>query len=123
LQGHGELILVVDDEPLILLTAKATLESNGYQVLTANNGQVAVEIFRDKHPEIAAVLLDIMMPVLDGPETMKAMKSIDPSVKIIAASGLRLAERPAAESAAGFLKKPYSDCELLKMLSEFFQHP
>ena len=124
-QGHGEIILIVDDEPFILLTAKATLESNGYKVLTANDGLVAVEMFRNKHEEIAAVLLDMMMPVLDGPATMKAMKAIAPNVKIVAASGLRLAERPAAALAAGaigFLKKPYSDSELLKMLAEFIQH-
>jgi PAS domain S-box-containing protein len=120
-EGHGELILIVDDEPLILLTTKATLETSGYRVLTANGGQAGLDTFRAQHGEIAAVLLDMMMPGMDGPTAMRAIKAIDPAVKIIAASGLRLAERPAEALAAGaitFLKKPFSDSELLKTLAE-----
>lgn len=125
-QGHGEMILVVDDEPFILLMAKATLESNGYQVLTAKDGRAAVELYRDRQPGIAAVLVDMMMPVMDGPATITMLKALDPNVKIIAASGLRLAERPAAALAAGairFLKKPFSDSELLLTLSQILHAP
>ena len=119
-EGNGELILVVDDEPLILLMTKATLESSGYKVLTANGGAAALQLFRDRYRDIAAVLLDMMMPGMDGPTTMQAIKAIAPDVKIIAASGLRLTERPAEALAAGaiaFLKKPFSDTELLQTLS------
>jgi DNA-binding response OmpR family regulator len=57
-------ILVVDDEPRYIRLMEANLTSEGYQVITALNGQEAVEIVADKHPEL--VLLDIMMPVVDG---------------------------------------------------------
>ncbi len=120
-EGRGEQILIVDDEPLILVTAKAVLESSGYRVLTARGGAEALELFRERHRDIAAVLLDMMMPGIDGPTAMAAMKTIDPQVKIVAASGLRLAQRPAEAFAAGaiaFLKKPYSDSELLRTLAK-----
>ena len=119
-EGRGERILIVDDEPLILVTAKAVLEASGYRVLTARGGAEALELFREQHRDISAVLLDMMMPGIDGPTAMAAMKVIDRNVKIIAASGLRLAQRPAEAFAAGaiaFLKKPFSDGELLQTLA------
>ena len=112
--------MIVDDEPLILVTAKAVLEASGYRVLTARGGAEALELFREQHRDISAVLLDMMMPGIDGPTAMAAMKVIDRNVKIIAASGLRLAQRPAEAFAAGaiaFLKKPFSDGELLQTLA------
>ncbi len=119
--GRGEQILIVDDELLILVTAKAVLEASGYRVVTARGGAEALDLFRERHCGIAAVLLDMMMPGMDGPTAMAAMKAIDPNVKIIAASGLRLAQRPAEAFAAGaiaFLKKPFSDSELLHTLAK-----
>ncbi len=123
-EGRGERILIVDDEPLILVTAKAVLEASGYRVLTARGGAEALELFRERHRDIAAVLLDMMMPGMDGPTAMAAMKALDPRVKIVAASGLRLAQRPAEALAAGaiaFLKKPYSDSELLQTLTKLLR--
>ena len=120
-EGRGEQILIVDDEPLILVTAKAVLEASGYRVLTARGGAEALDSFRERHRDIAAVLLDMMMPGVDGPTAMAAMRAIDPNAKIVAASGLRLAQRPAEAFAAGaiaFLKKPYSDSELLRTLAK-----
>ena len=113
--------MIVDDEPLILVTAKAVLEASGYRVLTARGGAEALDSFRERHRDIAAVLLDMMMPGVDGPTAMAAMRAIDPNAKIVAASGLRLAQRPAEAFAAGaiaFLKKPYSDSELLRTLAK-----
>ncbi|CAN5140376.1 hypothetical protein BH11PLA2_BH11PLA2_32890 [soil metagenome] len=60
------------------------------------------------------------MPMMDGPTTMRAMQQVQPDVKIIAASGLRLPESM-AERAVAFLKKPYSDRELLQILTKLLQ--
>lgn len=116
---HGETILVVDDEPLILHTTRACLESHGYQVLTAAGGAPAVELYQH-HPEIQLVLLDMMMPGMDGPAVLQRLVEINPQVNVIACSGLRGTERLHTVRAAGvkeFLQKPYSEESLLKSIT------
>jgi nitrogen-specific signal transduction histidine kinase/CheY-like chemotaxis protein len=118
-QGHGETVFVVDDEPLILRTVKEVLESNGYQTLTAGNGTAAIALFREQAPQIDVVLLDMMMPEIDGPAVMRAMQEVDPRVRVIACSGLRSNDRVRTIFAAGakaFLQKPYSEEQLLETL-------
>lgn len=121
-QGHGELILIVDDEPLIVQTVQAVLENNGYQTLRAEHGMAALTLFSEHHQQIRAVLLDMMMPGLDGPAVMQQMREINSQVPIIACSGLRTAERLRVIHAAGakaFLQKPYSDEQLLSILQQY----
>lgn len=118
--GRGELILVVDDEAFILVTAKATLEEFGYRVVTAADGREALACYQQHREEIQAVVLDMMMPDMDGPTTMRALRDVDPQVRIVASSGLRASERTAEAIAAGakaFLQKPYSDEHLLEALA------
>lgn len=117
--GHGELILVVDDETPILEVARATLESHGYRALTANDGRQAVDLYRAHQLDISAVLLDMMMPIMDGPETVQALEAINPNVRIIATSGLRSRGTAADIATAGvkaFLPKPYTAENLLELL-------
>jgi CheY-like chemotaxis protein len=118
--GHGELILVVDDESLILETARTTLEERGYRVLVAAGGQEALDVFRKRRGEIQAVLLDMMMPGLDGRATMAALNDLDPKVPIIASSGLGDKGRStdAAETRrTAFLAKPYTEDEMIQALA------
>ncbi|HQR05209.1 MAG TPA: PAS domain S-box protein [Gemmatales bacterium] len=122
LRGHGELILIVDDEPLIVQTVQAVLQNSGYQTLTAEHGMSALALFSEHHPKVRAALVDMMMPGLDGPAVMQQMREINPQVPIIACSGLRSAERLRTIFAAGakaFLQKPYSDEQLLSILQQF----
>jgi PAS domain S-box-containing protein len=119
-QGQGETILIVDDEPLILRTVKEVLESNGYQTITAGHGADAIVLFKEQAAQIDAVLLDMMMPEIDGPAVMQAMQQIDPHVRVIACSGLRSSDRVRTIFAAGakaFLEKPYSEEHLLETLN------
>ncbi|HWA08786.1 MAG TPA: PAS domain S-box protein [Opitutaceae bacterium] len=119
--GGGELILVVDDEEVILDISRKTLERRGYRVLTANEGAAAVAIYEKHHDEIAAVLTDMRMPVMDGISTLRALRQINPDVKVIAASGLASNANPAKASDAGirhFLYKPYRSETLLKTVRE-----
>ena len=65
-------ILVVDDEPLYLRLIKVNLEPEGFEVLTANNGELAVELVASKKPQL--VVLDVMMPILDGVATCERIR-------------------------------------------------
>jgi CheY-like chemotaxis protein len=114
-------VLVVDDEGDILATVRATLEGHGYRVLAAQDGAAALQAYRRHRGAVAAVLLDMMMPGLDGPAVMRALRETDPDVRILASSGLRPAGRTAEAVAAGaraFLAKPYTDEQLLAALKD-----
>jgi PAS domain S-box-containing protein len=117
--GNGECILVVDDEASICQITKLTLEAFGYRVITAADGSEAVVQYRLRGKDIALVLTDMMMPVLDGQGTIRALRKMNPAVKIIAASGV------AADSyftpngdipADAYIAKPYSAEQLLKIV-------
>lgn len=117
--GHGELVMVVDDEPAIRAIAKVTLERFGYRVIVATNGAEAVALYATRRSEIALVLTDMAMPVMDGPATIIALKSIDPSVRIIGSSGLTSNDGVAKAVGAGvqhFVPKPYTAETLLTTL-------
>lgn len=119
--GHGELILVVDDEESIREITRGTLQTFGYTVLTASDGTEALALYADKKNEIAAVLTDMVMPFMDGPATIRALQRMNPQVRIIAASGLGAGQRAgegALEGVAVFLNKPYTAEKLLKTLAE-----
>ena len=79
---------MVDDEASILTITSQTLQAFGYRVLTATDGADAVAVYAEHKNEIAVVLTDMAMPVMDGPATIHALMRINPAVKIIAASGL-----------------------------------
>ncbi|OHE79106.1 MAG: hypothetical protein A3G75_02525, partial [Verrucomicrobia bacterium RIFCSPLOWO2_12_FULL_64_8] len=87
-QGHGECILVVDDENMILDVTRQALEASGYEVLTARDGAQAIDVYARNHDKVALVLTDMMMPIIDGPTLIGGLRRIDPDVRIIAASGL-----------------------------------
>ena len=119
--GHGELIMVVDDEATIREMTGRTLVAFGYRVLAADDGTQAVTLFAQHQGQVAAVLLDMMMPFMDGVVTARALRRMDPTVRLIGSSGLaekrKLAE---AEDAGlvGFLPKPYTADELLRVLAQ-----
>jgi two-component system, cell cycle sensor histidine kinase and response regulator CckA len=87
-RGTGELILVVDDEPLVLTTTRLILEKNGYRVLTAVNGAQALSVFRQNLAELRLVLTDVMMPVMGGLHLARALRDAKPELRIVATSGL-----------------------------------
>jgi hypothetical protein len=86
-RGTGETVLVVDDEDSVRHVLERMLESYGYRVLTASDGEHALATYVQRRNEIAIVLTDVIMPVLDGVATVQALKRINPEVKIIAATG------------------------------------
>ncbi|MBW4610821.1 MAG: response regulator [Hassallia sp. WJT32-NPBG1] len=120
IRGNGELILVVDDEAAIREITKSTLETYNYRVLTASDGVEGVAIYAQHQQEISVVLLDMMMPWMDGAIAIRTLQKINPHVKIIAMSGL-LSNQNIAESAGtgvkGFLSKPCTARELLQAIA------
>ncbi len=119
--GHGELILVVDDEAAIRDINKTSLETYNYRALTANDGIEAVALYAEYREVISVVLIDMMMPDMDGSTTIRTLQKINPQVNIIAISGLGPSEQLAASVGSGvktFLSKPYTLKELLKTLHE-----
>jgi hypothetical protein len=118
--GNGELILVVDDEATIREVTKTTLETYNYKVLTASDGIEAVAIYVQHRAEIDIVLVDMMMPSMDGPTTIRTLQKINSKVKTIAVSGLASSDKlavAAGTSFKAFLAKPYTAKELLNTIT------
>lgn len=119
LYGQGELILIVDDETLVQQVIRTLLEDFHYTTLIAQDGIEAISIYADRKQEIDVVLLDMMMPNMDGATTIRTIKRMNPEVKIIAASGLPANQTSAlAAGANAFLAKPYTTEDLLRTLHQ-----
>ena len=118
--GDGELILMVDDEENIREITRATLEKFGYRVLTAIDGTDALAAYAEQRDRISVVITDMMMPYMDGAATIRALRRLNPNLKIIAASGLTINEKSADVQALGVnasLAKPYTAEKLLITLA------
>jgi CheY-like chemotaxis protein len=114
-KGSGETILVVDDEANIRQVTTATLEKYGYKTLTASDGTEALAIYAQKQNEIDLVLTDMAMPYMDGAATIRALRKINPDLKIIAASGLTDQQKADIKDLKtdAFLLKPFTAEKLL----------
>ncbi|MBI4024758.1 MAG: response regulator, partial [Verrucomicrobia bacterium] len=121
--GHGELILLADDEAAIREITRGTLESYGYRVITVNDGAEAVARYVEHQKEIQLVLTDMMMPFMDGAATIRALRKMNRSLKIIACGGLMdescdLSEREiAGVNVHAFLRKPFTAEKLLRSVN------
>lgn len=117
LDGQGNLVLFVDDEEPIRETAKVSLEAHNYQVIVASDGIEAIALYAERQDEISAVLMDMMMPTMDGKTAIRTLRKINPDVKIIGLSGLVSNEQVAETlDLKNFLAKPYTNQELLNAL-------
>ena len=118
-RGHGELVLVVDDEASIRQITGQTLEAFGYRVLLAADGAEAISAFAQHQDEVAVVLTDMVMPVMDGLATIQVLRRLRPTVRIVAASGIAAGGRMTQAAGAGvtrFLPKPYTAEALLEVI-------
>jgi PAS domain S-box-containing protein len=117
-------ILVVDDEAIVRATARKMLERAGHQVLLAENGQQAVELFRKRAPEISLVLLDLTMPGMGGEETARFLRTVRHDVPILVLSGYPeedVSRRFGATRVAGFLRKPFTSAQLAERIKAALQ--
>jgi two-component system cell cycle sensor histidine kinase/response regulator CckA len=110
ISGGNETLLFVEDETLLVDMVQVLLESNGYTVFTAKDGEEAVQIYTQHAQEIALVISDMGLPKLTGMAEFERMKEINPRIKMIFASGYIEPDMKAAlenAGAKGFLQKPY----------------
>ncbi|MBN2061231.1 MAG: response regulator [Deltaproteobacteria bacterium] len=117
--GGAETLLLVDDEPLLREIGNDMLSKFGYKVLTARDGETALEIFQEKRAEISIVILDLIMPGMGGKRCMDELLKIDSNVKIIISSGYSSDERSSGimnTHAKGIINKPYNITEMLSVI-------
>jgi len=118
--GKGT-ILLVDDETAMLDVSSKLLSALGYDVLSVDNGQEALETFSAQKDQIDLVILDMIMPGINGAEVFSRLKSIDPNVRAILSSGYSLngqGEKLLKSGFRGFLQKPFSMEELSVKIKE-----
>ena len=118
--GYGT-ILLVDDEETILSVGEQMLKHMGFDVLTAYDGEQAVNIYKEFSDSITLVILDFIMPRLDGEETLRELRRIKEDVLVVMCSGYNAREinrRFEGKPPAGFLHKPYIFSELKSVLQQ-----
>jgi PAS domain S-box-containing protein len=120
-QGHGETILLVEDESTVLAVTTAMLKQLGYQVYIATNGLDAVTQFEGNHAQVDLVISDMMMPDMDGAALFYRLKATTPDVQMIIMSGYPLGERGATLMAQGivaWIEKPVSLSQLSQVVGK-----
>jgi nitrogen-specific signal transduction histidine kinase/CheY-like chemotaxis protein len=122
--GRGGTILVIDDEPIVLQTARMALERRGYRVITAQNGRDGVEMFSAMAGQISLVILDMTMPVMGGVEALSALHAADPDIRVLGSSGYSEQEalRQFGSGLAAFLQKPYTVRQLFESVDAALEH-
>jgi PAS domain S-box-containing protein len=122
-RGNGELILVVDDETVIQNIIGEILHSYGYRSLMARNGKEGLALYAEHSGKISAVIVDMMMPVMDGATTIRELQRLDPNVRILAMSGVPTEKAGGiTRSAVGsFMAKPFTGSTLLTALEELLR--
>ena len=116
-----ETVLLVDDDDMVIEGCGELLDKTGYTVLTAKGGKDAIEIYKKKQNQIALVILDMIMPGMDGDETYKRLKEINPHIKVLLSSGHRMDDPTAGilkRGCDGFIQKPFNIMDLSKTIRE-----
>jgi len=119
-RGSGT-VLLVDDEETLRSTGKRMLQSLGFDVLTARDGQEALDMYTKHTEDIVCVILDLTMPRMDGEEAFRKIRSIKDDTRILLSSGYNEQEvvnKFAGKGLAGFIQKPYSAATLSQKLQE-----
>jgi CheY-like chemotaxis protein len=120
-RGSNQLVLVIDDETAVRKITCHCLKNFGYRVMSASHGAEAAALYARPYQEIDAVITDMMIPIMDGPSTIRVIRTLNASARIIAASGVGTqmdAARARDCGAKTFLPKPYTISGLLVALQE-----
>ncbi len=113
-------ILIIDDEINVRNVGKILLEALGYRVITAENGNEGIELYKKKKDKIDLVLLDYVMPDMNGKQTFSAIKAINPNVKVIVVSGYSKSggiEQLLKNGAIGFIQKPFKSRSVSQVIN------
>jgi len=121
LMRGNECILLVDDEEIILSVTQEMLSHLGYEVITASRGAAGLEIFVREHARIALVILDMIMPQMDGRAVFNGLRAVDPNVRVLVSSGYAINDQTNAmlkQGCRGFIQKPFTIQVLSKKIRE-----
>ncbi|MDC0357483.1 response regulator [Oligoflexia bacterium] len=121
-----DLVLIIDDQPMIRSLTKEFLSRQGYRVMTASSGLEGIALFDEHIPELKCVLLDISMPEMDGCEVLARLKKIDPSVKVVLISGYGndyLRNKYSLDEAQLCLQKPFNSKQLMQAIESCWEVP
>ena len=122
--GHGETILVVEDDPFVVDLIEKMLRRLGYQVLMAGRGEDGLKVYSEHREEIALVLTDLVMPGMGGVELFHALREQDPEVKVAVMTGYPLeneGERLLSQGLLGWMQKPLNLSKLRQMVGKAFR--
>jgi CheY-like chemotaxis protein len=117
--GPRELVMIVDDEELVTMLAQRVLTDEGYRVVTAKDGFQAIDTYRKLKDQIALIILDFTMPVMDGSDVFTELLEINPKVPVVLSSGFAEQDRlrgMLAKGLRGFIPKPYTHQKLLDQI-------
>ena len=123
-RGHGELILVVDDEPPIREALVRTLESYNYRCFIAEDGSDALALYFARREEIDVVLTDLAMAQMDGVQLVRNLRRVDPNVRVVVSSGhiqREVAQELQSLGVSDLIEKPYNADQLLRALQKVIQ--
>ena len=102
-------VLIVDDEQVVRRALQRILERDGHQVTLAERGQEAIDLYADRWRDLDVVVLDVMMPDVDGREVLRRMREVNPDVRAILSSGYAVESDPSLSIAGTWvLEKPYT---------------
>lgn len=121
--GQGT-ILLVDDEEMVRSMVSESLIRCGYTVYTCNNGSEAVEWYKEYHANTDLVILDMVMPVMDGMECYQNLRKMNPKVKVILASGFSINDKVhklIENGALEFIEKPFSRIDLSRLVAKLLR--
>jgi two-component system cell cycle sensor histidine kinase/response regulator CckA len=119
--GGNETILVVDDEPMVNEVTTGMLTAAGYRVISAQNGNEALDLYHERAGDIDMILMDMVMPGLSGEALLARLQQIDPAVAVLISSGYAMdskSEKLLHNGARGFIQKPFDMGTLSKRIRE-----
>ena len=125
--GRRRRILVVDDEPAARILAQRLFSEAGFEVVTTSSGFDCLKEFRKQPRRFDLVLLDLSMPFMDGEETFRRLRGIDPAVVVLLSTGFlgqaqNRVDRMLAGGLAGVIRKPHRPDELLAQVHAILEH-
>lgn len=122
---QGEIILVVDDEPMVLSFLTGTLSRSGYRVMQAESGAQALRLCRDRGNSIDLILTDVVMPELDGRQLVDAIRGLGMEPRALFMSGYArdVAEQRGITDWVHFIQKPFTPVQLTEKVRDVLQQP
>ena len=119
-------VLLVDDEEIVIGVGRQMLEKLGFSVLTASNGQEALDIYTNNQSQIDLIILDMIMPDMGAADTYDALRSISPEIKVLLSSGYgadQQTDELISRGCNGFIQKPFNMQILADKITAILNRP